>query len=204
VDSPRVTVERMEGGSWVPLTSKTGRLITEADHDILLGHTPFPLNPSDAVQEHRYWAAWQAVGHVHHKRDLPEGTYRLKVTGQRFVGTETTWPFTTEPYEVVSEAFELVQAELAVWVDAKEGLTVSLPGPEYGWRLVDVDGAADGDHPVREPVEVSVEYVDGSSTVYSDVVPVVAGAVSRLDVDLTDAVRVEVVDGYGNGGSVEL
>ncbi len=202
VDSPRITVERMEGGSWVPLTSRTGRQITEADHDILLGHTPYPLTPATDEQEHRYWAAWQAVGHVHGKRDLPLGTYRLKVEGQRYTGTETTWPFTTEPYELTTESFEVVEAELALAVD-KVGLTVSLPGPELGWRLIDVDGEALGDNPVHEAVEVTVELGDGT-TEATTVTPVPEGGLSRLEVDLTDVVRVEVVDAYGNAGAIDL
>lgn len=200
VDNPKVWLERLDGSTWNPVTSATGRPVTEADHDILLAHTPFPLAPSTDAQSHRYWAAWQAVGHVHDRSGLPEGTYRLRVEGQRFVGTETTWPFTTEAYEVVGEAFELVPAALDLAWDGVD-LTVSLPAPALGWRLVDLDGSSVGDNPLRGELQVVLHDVDGA-TEEVPVTPTVVGQRSRLEVDLTDVVQVDVVDAYGNAGTI--
>ena len=81
LDNPAVTIEVLgDDGTWSPLTSRSGRVITEGDHDVLLGYTPHPLAPWTELQEHRWWATWQAVGHVHDRLSLPLGTYRVVLT----------------------------------------------------------------------------------------------------------------------------
>lgn len=203
IDSPTVTVERLEGTSWVPLASHTGRVITEADHDILLGYTPDPLRPHEELQTHYWWAGWQAVGHVRERASLPLGTYRLHVEGTAYVGGDTTWPWTGESYTVDSEPFELVAAELAVTQDGF-GLWVSNPGHDRGFRLVALDGAARGDNPVEGPLTVVIDTPGGPITE-----EIAAGATSagRTAVDVVlpvDATAVTVTDPHGNAGTLVL
>ena len=61
-DSPMITLERDNGGTWEPVTSHSGRTISSNMTDILTAYTPDPLYPADALQKHQWWAAWQAVG----------------------------------------------------------------------------------------------------------------------------------------------
>jgi hypothetical protein len=201
VDSPQVTIERQEGGEWLPLRSRSGRLIDTGTHDTLLAHTPDPLYPADAVQTHYWWAGWQAVAHVHDRPGLPLGTYRLKVEGHRFTGSEATWPWTSEPYSVTSESFELVPAVLDV-IEEAGGLSVSLPAPEHGWRYIVRDGDEVGDNPVVGPVHVRIE--TPIDPVEVDVEPELAAEHrSFLPVALpVDWTRIVVTDAYGNEGEL--
>ena len=207
VDNPTVVIERQTDDGWEPLRSRSGRLITEADHDMLLGYTPHPLAPWTGVQTHRWWVSWQAVGHVHRKLDLPLGTYRLRATGVRYSGGESQWPFTTEAYEVLSDSFELVPAVLDV-AESATGLSLSMPAPALGFRLIDLDGTYadnddwDGDNPVRSEVQVTVIDAAGVETTAS-LTPTPVGARSEVDVDLSSAERVVVTDAYGNEGVLE-
>ncbi len=173
VDNPRVILQREEGGSWVDVTTPTGRVVDDAGHSILVGYTPFPLNPHPDPQDHRYWAAWQAVGHIDDKASLPLGTYRLHVEGERFTGSEDHWPFTTEPYTVDSEPFELVPADLTVR-EAAGGFSVALVAPELGYRLIDLQGSSVGDNPPVGVVHYTME-IEGQAPIEGDGVDMVDG-----------------------------
>jgi len=200
VDSPRILLQREEAGSWVDVTTPTGRSIDDAGHSILVGHTPFPLQPFTAEQDHRYWAAWQAVGHTTDKASLPLGTYRLHVEGQRFVGSETQWPFTTEPYTVDSDAFEIVPAELAIR-EADGGFLVALPAPELGFRLIDLAGSSTGDNPPEGPVTYTLR-IEGEPDQQGALDQTLDG-LPFLPIDTTSGTVLEIVveDAAGNVGS---
>jgi neutral ceramidase len=194
VDSPRVTLERQVGAEWMPVETRAGRPVDDALPDILLTWTPDPPRPHQDPQTHRWWAAWQAVAHHHDRAALPEGLYRLIARGQRFSGSEQAWPWTTTPYEVASDPFTLVPANLTI-EPTEGGFWVSLVGPESGWRLVDVEGEAQGHNPVRGRLQVvidgAVREVDGA--------PVVEG---RTFVAHTDPwTRIVVTDVAGNVGT---
>ncbi|MFH1464079.1 MAG: hypothetical protein ABIO70_06820 [Pseudomonadota bacterium] len=203
VDLPRIVLERLEGADWVAVTSASGRVVDSTAPDMLLAHTPNPLTPAEAPQTHTYWAAWQAVGHVRDRAGLPLGDYRLHVSGHRWLGG-SVYPFETEPYEIVTEPVTVVPAVLDVAVSGAD-LSVSLPGPERGFRLVGLGGDARGDNPLPEQrATVTWTFPDGSSasedlegtasggrTVFSGVVP-------------EDVVAIEVLDIYGNVGQLDV
>ncbi len=200
VDAPRVVLERLEGGAWEPVRSRAGRIIDEGRHDILVAHTPTPLFPADAEQTHQWWAAWQAVGHVHDRAGLPVGTYRLHVTGQRYAGQAQTWPWDAEPYELFSDAFEVVPGVISVEEDAA-GLSISLPAPARGFRLVAMGGDNAGDNPVSGTVTVAIETPADTST--QDVATEPAHPRSRVPVTLpADWISVTVTDAWGNTGTL--
>jgi hypothetical protein len=181
------------------VTTPTGRPIDDAGHSILVGHTPWPLKPHTDVQDHRYWAAWQAVGHTTDKASLPLGTYRLHVEGQRFVGDETQWPFTTEPYTVDSDPFEVVPAELAVR-ETTGGFLVVLPAPELGFRLIDLAGSSTGDNPPVGPVTYTLR-VDGAADVEGELDQLVDGLpFLPIDKGLGPVTEILVEDAAGNVG----
>jgi neutral ceramidase len=200
VDSPHVVLEREEEGQWVAVTTPAGRLVDEGRHDILLGHTPTPLYPADAVQTHQWWAAWQAVSHWEDRTGLPLGRYRLHVTGQRYGGSATTWPWDGVPYDVVSEPFEVVPGELTVTLDG-ESLLVSMRAPEHGYRYVAPGGDEDGDNPIAGPATVQID--TGTGLEEQLITPEPADPWSRLAVTLPESwLSLTVTDAHGNTGTL--
>ena len=193
---------QQDDGSWAEVTTHAGRPITEALPDILLTHTPDPLYPADAEQTHTWWAAWQAVGHVHDRAGVPEGTYRLKATGHTYDGGGSEWPWPSTPYDIASEPFDVVASAVTVGWDGAT-LSAYIAGPSWGWRLVDIDGSSIGANPLVDPV-ITWEYDDGSIE-SEEPMATVSGGVSYLDVTPpADAIAVEISDIYGNTGRIEL
>lgn len=212
VDSPEVTIERLVDGTWEPLRTRAGRLITEGYPDILLAYTPDPLRPEDfngngkldpeeEQQTHYWWAGWQVVDHVHDRAGLPLGRYRLKVQGQHYTGGSETWPWNSAPYEVVGPEFEVVPASLTL-ERTDEGVLASLRGPAHGYRLIHLDGAQRGHNPVAGPITVELTTSAGVEVETLD--PVSAGERSLLPLDLTDVIELTVTDAYGNVGHLAL
>jgi hypothetical protein len=200
VDLPRVVLEREQlDGSFAAVTLRSGRVLDDRYTDILLGYTPEPLYPSEAPQTHRWWAGWQAVGHLADREDLPLGKYRLHVFGATWAGGDTQWPWSTTPYEVLGPVFEVVPATLRVDVEGADAF-VTLPAPASGWRLLDLAGRSTGDNPVRGELTVVVTTEGGALP------PVVAegaveGARTRIAVDGATALSITVTDEAGNIGS---
>lgn len=201
-DFPRVVLERQEAGTWVEVTDRSGRPITDAWADILMAYTPDPLYPLDVQQTHYWWAAWQAVGHVNDRLGVPLGLYRFKVDGQSYTGGATTWPWPSEPYTVTSEPFEVVPATIALDYDG-DGLHAWIDAPAIGWRLIDMKGSSRGRNPAADPLTVTWTLGDGSEQ-QSTVVSSISGGTNLLDAGPSDAVSVRVEDVYGNVGSLEL
>jgi neutral ceramidase len=200
VDMPRVSVERQEGdGSWVAVTSHSGRPITDTMGDVLLAWTPDPLKPVQDPQVHQWWASWQVVGHVHDRTGVPAGTYRLRAEGRSYTGGDATWPWTTEDYSVTSEPFEVVPVALTVAL-AADGLDVWIDGPLDGYRLIDLEGASRGANPVRG--SVTLDWSDGSQDVIETTL---SGAYGHVSISVPGgATSVTVTDQYGNSGSVDF
>jgi len=205
VDTPVVVLERFDDalGDWVEATTAVGMPVTDALPDILLSHTPDPLYPWDVAQTHVWWAAWQAVPHSGDRTALPTGTYRLHVYGKTYAGGSDAWPWASDDYEVTSNEFAVIEAALDISV-GDDTVSVALPAPSWGFRLVDLDGNSRGHNPVRSAT-LSWELADGSFVdeaaeassveggwgVYSATVPV-------------DAVALTVTDTNGNHGTVEF
>ncbi|MEC7242049.1 MAG: neutral/alkaline non-lysosomal ceramidase N-terminal domain-containing protein [Myxococcota bacterium] len=202
VDNPRVVLERFDGAEWQEQLSPSGRPVTEVGPEILLAHTPEPLYPSYAEQDHRYWAAWQAVGSVGERTALPLGRYRLRVEGQRYTGGSSTWPWNSEPYEVLGPEFELVEGVISASLSEGE-LLLSLDGPDQGWRMIHAEGLSQQSNPVEGPIELSWVLEDGSfeETVEGEIVD----GKSRILVAVPEeASALSVEDIYGNTGWLEL
>jgi neutral ceramidase len=195
VDLPVVSLLREVDGAWIPATTRSGRPVTDSLPDMLMTWTPDPLFPATADQTHRWWVVWQAVDHITDRAGLPLGRYRLRVQGQRYVGDEPTWPWTTEPYGFDTQPFEVTPAELTV-VGAEDGVWVSLRGPTHGFRMIHPDGDADGDNPVEGPLTV---WVDGEIVQPESVVQHGKRTFVRIDAP-ADAVYT-VADRHGNEGS---
>ncbi len=196
VDLPRVVLEREQpDGSFAAVKTASGREVNDNFTDILETWTPTPLFPPEAEQTHLWWASWQAVGHMRDRVDFPLGNYRLHVFGQRWVGGDTAWPWTTEAYDWATEPFEVVGATIRV-DEAADGVWLSIPAD--GWRLIDVEGQSRGDNPVRKSVTLSVN----GGAPQAAVVDRVEGGRSHVAIDLAGVSSVEVVDAAGNSGEL--
>ncbi len=203
VDLPRVVLERLDAGTWTEVLSHSGRPITSAFPDILLAHTPDPLSPAEADQVHYWWAAWQAMGHVVDRTGLPLGEYRLHITGQRATGG-SSWPFTTEPYELTTESTTIVAGEIRVETSGDD-LLLSLPGPERGFRHIAEDGSYRGDNPLSGGTAHVTWTMDDSTTLYEKLTGGTQDGHTLLQgVVPEEAVAVEVSDIFGNQGNATV
>lgn len=199
VDTPVVSLQQeQDDGSWVTLTTHSGRAITSDGVDMLVGWTPEPLYPPEAEQTHTYFVAWQAVGAVHDRAGLPVGTYRLHVDGQRYTGSETEWPFTSSAYSADSAPFEIVATDLELGWDGAT-LTSAYRSPTEGFRLVGLGGDSTGLTPVNGPAQVIWTIEDAE--VVEDVT-LSGGAVALTPPP--GATELTIVDAYGNSGWLAL
>ena len=96
MDDPHIVIEtKNSDGDWVELQTNSGRTVDETLPDVLLSHTPTPLEPFEAAQDHQWWAGWQTVAPTSANWDrmgLPtENTFH--VYGHHYVGSETSYPW---------------------------------------------------------------------------------------------------------------
>ncbi len=203
VDLPRVVLERCEGGSCTPATSRSGREIDSAGPDFTLGHTPDPLAPAEDEQVHYYLASWQAVGHVNDRAGLPEGEYRLHVYGKRATGG-SSWPYQTEEYEITSESFTVVPGELDLSLSGSD-LWASIPAHELGFRHIGPGGYVRGANPLPDNQATFTWTLSDGSSQSEEVSGSSAHYQSYFQVSVpADAVSVLVEDIYGNSGELQL
>ena len=213
VDFPLVVLERQDdGGAWTEVTTHAGRPVTSELHDLLLVWQADPLYPYDVAQEHTWWVGWQPVGHVLDRPGVPVGTYRFHVYGHTAEDGGTSWPWPAADYEVTSEPFEVVPADLSLALDAEAGtLSAWIQAPDWGYRLIDLEGTSatdlddgmDGRNPARSPALVWT-LDDGSTLPETPEAVVVAGA-SVIEVVVPEgAVQVTVTDAWGNQGTLDL
>ena len=166
--------------------------------DILTAYTPDPLYPADALQKHQWWAAWQAVGHVHDRHGLPEGSYRLAVDGNHYAGGDATWPWTGTPYRLESAPFEVVATELLLSLDG-DILSASVASPAEGWRLVSLQGDSHGLSRIAGAVTLIWDTENGEVEEQVDL------ALGGLEVSVpTTATALTVIDAFGNQGSLSF
>ncbi len=203
VDDPTVVIEfKNADGDWVELQSNSGRTVDETTPDVLLTHTPTPLAPFEAAQDHQWWAGWQTVAPTSPNEDrmgLPVGEYRIHVYGHHFVGSESTYPWSVEAYEITSAPFVVEPATLTIDSDAVlSELTVSLDGPEWGYRLIDIAGSSQGTNPPLG-LSITLTYEDGSTEVRSDLEQRNNHMV-LYNVNMSNIVQATATDAFENQG----
>jgi neutral ceramidase len=220
VDTPEVELERLDGDTWRTVTTSSGRTVSDTLPDILTFHTPDPLYPFDAPQDHIWWAGWQTVPHSGNRTALELGTYRLHVYGQSYTGSSATWPWDSTEYETVSDPFEVTPATITVTIE-ESTVSASIDGPAHGFRLIDLDGRSTGSNPVRDAALVWT-LADGSTvtdeaegvitwmlsdgSTATEVEPGEAISVHTVFSTIAPegAVRVDVADPDGNTGGLNL
>ena len=202
VDIPLVVLERQDGGDWVEVTTAAGRPVSSDLPDVLLTLTSDPLYPYTDPQSHIWWVGWQAVSHVHDRAGLPEGTYRLHVYGKTYAGGAQQWPWPTTDYDLTSDPFTIVPAEVSV-VLGEGTVSAWIEAPAHGYRLVDLDGSAHGSNPVRDATLTWI-FEDGSEQVEQIEGVIADGMTTFTTSPPIDAVEAVVTDIYGNTGWVSL
>jgi neutral ceramidase len=206
VDLPVVHVERqLPDGTWEALRTAAGRTLASPMHDILLATTPNPLAPAAAVQRHYWWLGWQAVTHVLERPGLPLGSYRLHIYGRTYSGGAQTWPWPSAAYELISPVFEVIPAEISLSLQGSV-LTGSIDAPATGFRLIDIEGNSRGPNPVRGATLTAIR-ANGERHAISAVREQVVGQRTSWTLDAGDlegAASVEVVDQYGNRGTLQI
>lgn len=205
VDLPVVILERqLDDGTWEEALTPSGRVVSDALPDILTVNTPDPLYPFEDVQSTRWWAVWQAVGPSGERLALPLGTYRLHVYGQVYSGGASTWPWPSTPYELSSDPFEVVPAELNLRIDGEGLFSAALPAPAAGYRLLHLEGSSNGDNPVDEPTLTWLG-VDGplDEELLSDGI-VIGGRTQFARSPPEGAIGLRLTDRYGNVGELAL
>ncbi len=199
VDYPVVTLQRLEGRLWEDVLTPSGRPVAMGP-DILLTHTPNPLNPSETLQQHTWYAAWQAVGSVEDRAGVPFGLYRLHVEGHSYAGGSTTYPWAKEPYSVDSPAFEVVPADLTVDLSGGD-VRAWMQAPARGYRLVELDGNVRGANPLAGDTAVVTRVYRSGDTTTERLVGTRGGGVTTFAGLVTDDVDVVVIeDTHGNIG----
>lgn len=200
-DLPEVVLEREEGGRFVPVRRRSGRLLDGRGREMVLIYTPLP--PAGPVERHLWAVEWQAVGW---DRDAATvglgGALSAPIGRYRFVaqGRASGRPYRVEsrPFSVVADGVIRVQAGLSG--GRISGRAIYPVGA--GYRLLRLDAPSDGEVPVWGPLTVRVESrADGTAQEFE----VTAGpdggfVIEPRGLDLRMGARVTVRDRAGNRG----
>lgn len=159
VGSPRVVVQRQDGGAFVDVAGPAGGSLDNSRYHMITRHTPEPPMGRQVLPERRH--QWRVQWEIPH--DFPAGVYRLLATGERWDGQAR------QAYEIVTEAFTIGQAQGAALTLERDGDTLSIaltvPAVPYsdetaerlpvqGWRLMDPAVGPEEPQQVRAPLSV--------------------------------------------------
>ena len=195
--TPEVTLQRLEGGTFVDVERRSGRLVR--DQDLLLTHTPDPPVRDDIgePQTHHWAVEWQAVTplgtvgleSIEDRFGVPAGTYRFHVVGAA--------------YTLDSDPFEVVPATLSVTASYAGGSlsgTAKFHAPS-GWRLLHASLSSNQPVPANGTVTVAIERSAGPIETVD--VPVDDGGGWSVTTD-PGVIGVRVIDRFGNEGAATL
>ncbi|MSP63934.1 MAG: hypothetical protein EXR72_27045 [Myxococcales bacterium] len=191
--TPRVRLQREEGGAFVDVKRRSGRTIE--DRDLLLTWTPSPLFRTAPETRTHHWAVeWQAVSwtsDLAERAGVPLGKYRFHVEG-------TGYSVDSAPFEVIAAPLT-VAAKIA---GKKVEIDLAIDG-KGGFRLLDLEAKSDGKVPLRKgPVTVDLALADGQTMRVENVVVDGAGHAS-VDEPGAAVKEVKVTDRFGNSGSAK-
>ncbi len=207
-------------GTWETVTTPAGAPLDDALPDVLMTYTPQPLRGTDGadpVREHYHLAQWQAVdiwGGPETLGALPLGNHRFVVGGPTRDPASTSYPYESTPWELASDPFEVVPADLAFESASVDGDTLTIraayAAPAHGYRMLHASsgprtptplspsetgpGAVADPDGTPEAIDLTSGGEDGDWTILSGDVSALAPGTWTVEVD----------DGWGNTGEVEV
>ncbi len=195
--TPRVTLQKKEGASFVDVTRRSGR--TVEDGEIVLAYTPTPLQRS-GPQTHYWVAEWQAVPWIgapgvdalDARGGVPLGAYRFHVEGMG-------WTLDSDEFNVVEGGVILSQATRT---NGNVRVTVSWSAPK-GWRLMDPALMSNQPIALREQ-SVTVELLNAGGTVIGTADVTTNAAGNATIADQAGAVTARIRDRFGNIATIAL
>jgi hypothetical protein len=211
IDTPRVSLERRDGGRWVQVMRSDGRPLDDAGYEIVVTYQPDPLQGEQ--REHRYTAHFEVVS------DEPDiasfasfrlGVYRLRIEGTTAGSDDVPYPFLGILYAATTEPFEIVAADdLVVTFSGAAGTItgqVTYP-PATGFRLHDPASPPDMGSPVRAgTVRARVDRAAGAAQTVRGAI----GPDGRFTLSFTDSgalieqVTITAEDRWGNSGTAGI
>lgn len=195
VETPEVTLQRMDGDEWVAVERRSGRPVQ--DLDVILTYTPEPLQPAiGESQTHRWAVEWQAV--------TPWGTPDLDRVEDRFGVPMGMYRFHVEAggYTLDSDPFEVTPATILVEASYAGGTLTGTATfhAEKGWRLIHSQMRSNQPVPANGTVTLNVDR-DGTVETIEATLDGSGGFSVATGGGITS---VEVVDRFMNVGSVTL
>jgi hypothetical protein len=168
IDAPRVSLERRDGGRWLPVMRSDGRPLDDAGYEIVLTYLPDPLQGEQ--RQHRYTAHFEVVTDEPDIASFPGfrlGVYRLRIEGTAAASDDVPYPFLSLAYAASTEPFEVVATDdLVVTFSGAAGTLagqVTYP-PATGFRLHDPASPPDMGAPVRAgTVRARIERAAGAA-----------------------------------------
>jgi len=209
IDTPQVFIEQeTEPGKFAKLTDSKGHVVSNYDGVIITTYTPQPLQ-SMTPDKHIFAATWQPVpGDPINLKDaigpysLPLGKYRFVVEGKaKAASGQTTYTLTSETFEVVAAPLAasstVTRGASSIDISANLGNAPGLRALRFGTTDVNV--------PLVGPWKVTITFAD-NSTKMVDATPDGSGkaTVSLTAQEATNAVKVDVRDSVGNGGTLDV
>jgi len=195
--TPRVTLQKDVGGTFMPVTRRSGRVVD--DGEILLAYTPTPLQRM-GPQTHYWVAEWQAVpwlgapslDALTDRGGVPFGSYRFHVEG-------SGWTLDSAPFTIVAGGVTLGSVTRT---GGNVRVTASWHAPK-GWRLMDMNLRSNQPIPLKsQPVTIELltvaNAVVGNMSVTTD-----AAGVAQI-ADNAAATQVRVTDKFGNSLTTAL
>jgi neutral ceramidase len=210
VDMPVVFIEHETSpGMFEPLLDAGKQPATSYAGTAVVTYTPDPLKDA-APAHHIYTVSWQPVPADLFASDqparpfsLPLGKYRFHVKGKAQTASGE------KPYELTSDAFEVVPAPLDAASSSAMRTATTLEvqarlGSAPGLRALRA-GISDKDVPLVGPWQVTVTFQNIPLKTLT-VTPDAEGKASipLMGVDAANAVSVEVRDAAGNGGALTV
>lgn len=195
VETPVVTLQRMDGGAWADVQRRSGRPVQ--DLDVILTYTPEPLQPEPGEsQTHRWAVEWQAV--------TPWGTPGLDEVADRFGVPTGTYRFHVEAggYALDSDPFEVTPATIEVEATHAGGTLsgTAMFHADEGWRLIHPRMPSNQPVPANGTVTLNI---DRAGTV--ETVETTLDASGAFSVATAGGITsVELVDRFANTGSTTL
>jgi hypothetical protein len=127
------------------------------------------------------------------------GWYRFAVYGHTATADTDGYPYDRTTYALASDPFEVTPAEISI--EVSEGLLRAwIAGPEWGYRLIDMEGNSRGANPVRSAT-IRWRLADWSTLEEFASAEVVDGAGHFSLEAPAGAIGVTVEDDYGNLGT---